>query len=375
MSSKENKTNIDDARDAVKKQLLRSLMQQVVEEFSSTTDSDLSDLVSSMVSELNMDSMRDRLSAMVHTEVRNKLRETDLDALLKEQFSDTATTIEEEIKQELQDKLVERSAGAADALAEAVSRRMREVVSSQIGDVDNLVQQAVQNIVQENVQELSNGDAWTASIEAIHSGVAQEIQGQVEKTANESIEQIADSVSANMRTEIEGRMDEIDQSVKEKATDIVADRVEELTSGEYWSQSIEKIESELSRKVQNHIEQATTKSAYHITYSIDALMSEGIEGKLVEIDRTLKNKTDDLVAKRIEDLTTGENWTKSIEKVEGNISREVETRIEKAATQSADDIANTIDARMSEKIEGKLTEIDRALKTKQAITFQIASMI
>ncbi len=364
MSSKENKTNIDDARDAVKKQLLRSLMQQVVEEFSSTTDSDLSDLVSSMVSELNMDSMRERLSAMVRTEVRDKLKETDLDSVLKEQFSQTASTIEEEIKQELQDKLVERSTGVADALAEAVNRRMREVVSSQIGDVDDLVQEAVHNIVQENVQELSNGDAWTASIEAIHSGVAQEIQGHVEKTTKESIEQIADSVSANMRTEIEGRMDEIDQSVKEKATDIVSDRVEELTSGEYWSQSIEKIESELSRKVQNHIEQATTKSAYHITYSIDALMSEELDAKLVDIDQTLKEKADDLAANHIDDLTTGEGWTQSVEKMESDISRKVESRMEQAATRSAENISDTIDARMSEKIEGKLVGIDQVLRDK-----------
>ncbi len=319
----------------------------------------------------------DSIGAQMSEEIRGKFDE--IDQVLKEKATghvsnriDDLTTGEEwtqsiqkmegEIADVVETRVKHAATRSAEKIADSIGAQMSEEIRGKFDEIDQAVKDKATDLVVDRIDDLTTGEEWTHSVEKMESGISHEVKARLEKAASQSARKIADSIGAQMSKEIRGKFDEIDQAVKDKATDLVVDRIDDLTTGEEWTQSIEKMESGISHEVETRIEKAAAQSAEKIADSIDSRMSEEIEGKLDEIDQALKNNAIDLVANHVDELTTGEEWTQSVEKLEGEISDEVETRIEKAATQSAEKIADSIDARMSEEIEDKLDEIDQALK-------------
>lgn len=102
MFFKSEQANVSDARDAVKKQLLRSLIQQVVDEINSHTLDGFSEIVRSFMDENDLAGISSELKSSITKEIQSQLFPSVMDEIMQE-VSPDAPAIETMVKEKLEE--------------------------------------------------------------------------------------------------------------------------------------------------------------------------------------------------------------------------------------------------------------------------------
>lgn len=258
MFFKSDQTNVSDARDAVKKQLLRSLIQQVVDDLSDASNEDIDADVAEILSEDTFQAGIESLRAAVTEGVQRHL----YSGLVSEVVADLGPSSED----------IETYVESA--LAEADLTTVREEIRTQT--VDRFVTEIIPTIVKEESDALDASDL-SSHTQRIHDAV---MSIQADEVIGRLRGMVADALQLRMHTEmgeeVEGARDTLNR-VKEE---FIQERMEQFLLSADWKAALEEAEAEVTAGVVSALEE---------TVANDAVFAERIEE---EIESRVKGNED-----------------------------------------------------------------------------------
>lgn len=309
MFFKADQTNVADARDAVKKQLLRSLIQQVVEELNDTSAEGIGLDVLSILAE---DGMQDVIHDL-KTSMADSLRNEIVTSVVSDSISGM-TTDTEEVKNLLKDQL-------SKADLSVVRDSVRELNASMIDDLCNemiatVVTESLSEVTPEssNVQELVSVQLAQADVSAIHNAIRGEVEAQLtqqvlpaaveeETRALENLDlsqygdkvkdavacmnaddmigrlrtMVADSLEERIKIELDEEVRSTNDSLDRIQDEFVAERMDQFLLSADWKVALEKAEADITARVVSAVEETMANDAafgQRIEEEIEVLVKE-----------------------------------------------------------------------------------------------------
>jgi len=265
MFSKQNQTNVEEARDAVKKQLLRSLMQQVVEEFNTSDDDSMREMIESIVSEVDMGSVKDRIHSAARDRIQSELEKSDLESLIDERLQAHVSELEVQIADRLQAdfdaKVQQAQANFDQHAAEKLSNALASRESADMFDVDA----EIDAMIQTKLEEISSSELW--------SNTLQKVDSKVSEAATSRFRETVESQNLSESVDLEMEMDQL-----------VANRLDGYLASEEWTA----IQASTEKTFQDKL----TELVQENTVSTERLESEVSDkfNRIVEIDEQLFQK-------------------------------------------------------------------------------------
>lgn len=120
MFSKQNPTNPADAREAVKKQLLRSLMQQVVDEVSSMDAKAFDSMVSSLMGDMDTTALHQRIEAQIESGFASAFDKLSIEERIAEKQAAFSNKIDEIVKERLEADLQNLSSSIDEEIVDRI---------------------------------------------------------------------------------------------------------------------------------------------------------------------------------------------------------------------------------------------------------------
>lgn len=289
-----NQQNSDDAREAVKKQLLRSLMQQVVDEVSKLDETSFNDMVQSVVADVDTSSLRARVENQIESKFEKSLQELDLDTRIGE--------TEDRLSLSVQELLDERVGSLASdivkvRLADINLHSLQQDIESQTRQV---LEEKMSTIDLDHIVEV-NKDSLLADIEAslqrktadISEGMVNEFQSSLNNqfariAAN--VEQQTTATSSDLIASIQKEVETVLESATKKASDLVSAQIEtRVTQAEQqWNElSAVKLESGLDRarkEVVSRTEKIIKKDSSGLQSEITQIISDEFKKNFETVD-------------------------------------------------------------------------------------------
>lgn len=287
MFFKSDQANVNDARDAVKKQLLRTLIQQVVDELNSETGEGFEEAIAEFLSNEDLASAAGTIKHALSAGIRQQLfpglvkevmeeitpATDDLDELVSEHLEEEDTSQMREqfragFKRQLQEKIIPASIRAAVA----------EAATDESGEVEAMVSDAMQQV---DVTELSA--AIQAAIQLRVQGlipdvVHQEVASSIDSTTDGIQERIADAVAAadadaligrlrllaseafeaRLQQEISDELTSPSKSMHQHLEQLVSQRFEDFLVSSDWANGLKAAEDSVLQQVKQAIEETMT---------------------------------------------------------------------------------------------------------------------
>lgn len=342
MFFKSDQANVSDARDAVKKQLLRTLIQQVVDELNSESGEGFDEAIAEFLSNENLapaaGAIKSALSAGIRQHlfpdlVKEVMQELapdtdDLDELVVRHLEEIDFSLVREqfragFKRQLQEKII--PASIIDAVDEAT------IDAS--GDVQRMVEEAMQQV---DVTELSStvrGEVQRRVHALIPDVVRQEVSDSVDTHEPEMIERISDAVAAADADAMIGRLralaaeafeSRLEQEIRDELTSptksmhdhleaLVSRRFEDFLVSSDWADGLRAAEASVLDQVRQAIEETVTGEDL-----LQERLNEAIEERIASNDalrsQLEKNARQALVASLADQLSV--NLAESAQLVE-----------------------------------------------------------
>ncbi len=259
-----NQPNSVDAREAVKKQLLRSLMQQVVDEVSSMEETALNEMVTSMISDIDTSSMRARIEKQIESGFEDGFSQVDFDTKIAEH--------QEKLSISVQDQLNERVGAIA-----------TDIIKVQLADIN--VHAIQQDLEVQTKQFLENRFA-TLDLDEMVSAETKEVVSKVEASLKEKTSSASTQMIRDFQAEFK---DNIESSSEEAASYISHEIATQIAQAkQLWrSDTDERLKSEFAEAksdIISHIGQKIEKDASKVQKQIEKTVSTEIEKTIQAMD-------------------------------------------------------------------------------------------
>ncbi len=240
MFFKSDQNNVSDARDAVKKQLLRSLIQQVVEELNDSSSEGIGHDVADMLADPMLQPVMEELKSSVASGIQNQL----FNNLAAEAVAEL-TPSEEDVEQH-----VERALEDADmtSLREQVKARTMERLTTEI--IPALVQEESQEIAdfnpsEDDIQEMVEGALSGIDVPALREQVRVQIDQRFTSDIIPSVvKEESEALSAS-------DLSDHSQRIHDAVTSIQADELIGRPRGHTSAAMIERFQQEIKEEVSN----------------------------------------------------------------------------------------------------------------------------
>ena len=312
MFFKPDQNNVSEARDAVKKQLLRSLIQQVVDELGTADSVDLDADMAAILSEDSFRTSMDSLRAAVSEGVQRHL----YDGLISEVVSDFDLSTQN------------TESYVAAALAQADLSSFKEVIHAQT--MKRLHDEVLPSIIEDESTavasfEATEDEAAALVDEAIRSVDAAVLRRQVQAMIAERLES-----------------DIVPSIVQDESNALATSDLTELHDC---------IQREvLSPDMDDVIAQVTTRVEDSLNGRIEEAMSNTVSG----VERAIEEITSSYVQERLKDLMESDEWKKTLSDAEEVFSTAIVTSIEESVTSEtafAERIDQAIDTRITANVD------------------------
>ena len=287
MFFKSDQSNVSDARDAVKKQLLRSLIQQVVDELNSESAEGFHDAIGEYLSNEDLASVTVGIKQTLADSIKGQLfpdliREImqdiapdsdDLDELVTRHLDDVDFSLVREqlrtgFKRQLQEKIIpasivdavdEAAVDASGELSAMVQESMDHVDTTDLtaavrGEVERLVHQLIPDVVTKETQSASSVDTDDMKqriSDAVAAADADAMIGRLREMAAEQFE-------ARLDREVREELDEPTPALHANLERMVAERFEQFLTSNAWADGIREAEERVLDQVRSAIEETVT---------------------------------------------------------------------------------------------------------------------
>ena len=361
MFSKQNQPNQQnsvDAREAVKKQLLRSLMQQVVDEVSKLDEASFNEMVQSVVADVDTSSLRARVENQIESKFEKSLQDLNLDARIGE--------TEDRLSLSVQELLDERVGSLASdmvkvRLADINLHTLQQDLESQTRQV---LEEKLSTIDLDNIVEV-NKDALLADIEAslqkktaeISEGVVHDFQSNLNNQfarVAANIEQQTAATSSEMIASFQKEVENLFESETKKASDSVLAQLETRVTEveQQWNElSATRLESGLDR---------ARKEVVSRTEKIIKKDSSGLQSEITQIisDEFKKNFETVDIAKSV-----SEHKAKLLETVANDLNSQVRMEADAIVTEQISSfdvsgIQKDLDQKVYELVNERIQAVD-----------------
>lgn len=320
MFFKSDQTNVSDARDAVKKQLLRSLIQQVVEDLNDSSsegiDQDVHEMLSDPMLQPTVDDLRASVAEGIQKHLFNSLVS---DAI--EEMAPSGDDVEQYVEKALED------ADLTSVRAQVKSRTM-----------ERLATEIIPAIVEEESQEIAGFSPSEEEIEEMVAGalagldvpaLREQVKAQIEQRFTSDIipsvvKEESDALSAS-------DLSEHTQRIQDAVTSIQADEV----IGRLRERTSDAMKERFEKEIENEV--------------------GGIQPMLDRVK-------DEFVAERMEQYLFSADWAAAIQEMEADITARVVSAIEEAVANES-----VFDAEVAAQIEDRVVT-DEALRTRLEVT-------
>ena len=233
MFFKSDQTNVADARDAVKKQLLRSLIQQVVDELNGESDQGFDSEISEYLAD---DALQPVLQGL----------RSSMEAAVKEQlFSGLVSDVVSELapgRDEIQ-AMVEAS------LAEKDLDAVREIVREQIDQ--RMSTDIIPNVVAEESERFNTTDL------SVHSGRIKDAVTsiQADDVIGRLRSMVSDALNERLQSEMDEQVDGAAATLARVKDEFVSERIEQFLFSADWKVALEEAEADIAARVVSAIEE------------------------------------------------------------------------------------------------------------------------
>ena len=303
MFSKQNQTDPSQAREAVKKQLLRSLMQQVVDEVSTMDGTELDEMVASMIGEIDYTSLKERVNEQVAARFRSGVEQIDVDATIAECQEQSMLSVDDSLESKIP---------ALDEAALAVR-----------------IQSLVERKFNAQVEELSFDDV---------------IEREKERAIQMAQELFSEKLALVSKEELRGQLDSLDTqalqaALEEAANTFVASKIESFDLGSITTQAKNELESSLRTSVTEQLDSIDEAIVGDVQRHAEQLIADAIERNA----ELMKADINDRVSASTESLV--EIATKQVETQIAAVQQDVEHHIAeqlKRATEADHSMAANI---------------------------------
>lgn len=370
MFFKADQNNVSDARDAVKKQLLRSLIQQVVEDLNDTSSDGIDHDVADMLADPMLQPMVEDLKSSIADGIQNHL----FNNLVSNAVADMAPS-EDDVEQ-----YVEKALEDADmaSLRDQVKARTMERLSTEI--IPAIVKEESDAIkgfapaedeVEDLVEETMSGFDLPALREQVRAQINQRVTSKVipslvqeesEEIANytpsqEDVQELVEKAVTGF--DLPALREQVRSQVKQR---VISDMIPSVVKEESDALSA----SDLSEHAQRIHDAVTSIQADEVigrlrgrtSAAITERFQNEINEEVSDIQDSLNRVKDEFVEARMEQYLFGANWAATIQEMEADITSRVVSAIEEAVANES-----VFDAKVADQIEARV-ESDEQLRNR-----------
>ena len=411
MFLKQNQPNVDEAREAVKKQLLLSLMQQVVDEVQSMDKADIDEMISSMMSEVNVDPLRERANAIASAAAQSQIEGLNLDEMLESYSQDISETAKAEfeagIKQVVSDIKIDLD---PDMLNQHVQDKIATVLKERMGELDldaeisGEKEKAIQTVEQDMTSRLDtqltdfiHAKEISVDLEKIDRLMESKIEEAIERhLSNINVDEMIEarqknavdtlhalvstkleSIAPTVSTEIQDQVEESFSSIAVNIGQQVEEHIQEKVSATIVSQVAEIdiaqiVETQRVDAASNLTEQAES-ALEHVAPDITREVLEGISGTVAEVSKTATEQVDAEIANQT-DVIRAELKVATSEKLASNLDQIRQDVVQMVSSDivSDEDMAISLAERTSEAI---LRDMDWNETVSQRVMDRLAEQL
>ena len=294
MFSKQNPTNPADAREAVKKQLLRSLMQQVVDEVSSMDAKAFDSMVSSLMGDMDTTALHQRIEAQIE--------------------SGFASAFD---KLSIEERIAEKQAAFSNKIDEIVKERLEADLQNLSSSIDEEIVDRIEVIQQESLESINAGlsQRISKSKASLLSASTELIREEVSKAHTEVEAQVSDAVHREMQALPEAIEGLVQTTIEEKRASINVDNVvashRDACMSEAAEQVQEKVKSMITGVVASQCDSFDMESAVAELSSATSEMVQAqinsidVEGVVSEHRDACMTEATDRVQEKVKSMITG----------------------------------------------------------------------
>jgi len=384
MFFKSDQTNVSDARDAVKKQLLRSLIQQVVDDLSDASnediDADVAEILSEDTFQAGIESLRSAVTEGVQRHLYSGLvsevvadlgpSPEDIETYVENALAEAdLTTVREEIRTRTMDRLsneiipsiVKEESDVVTAF-QASEEDVQGLVDSALEGIDvpavreqvqalveqRLTQEIIPTVVKEESDALDACDL-SSHTQRIHDAV---MSIQADEVIGRLRGMVADALQLRMHTEMSEEVESARDTLNRVKEEFIQERMEQFLLSADWKAALEEAEAEVTAGVVSALEE---------TVANDEVFAERIEE---EIESRVKGN---------EDLS-GRLVSEAKERIVGMLSGHIIADLDKDAKLKTDLVAavTSHDDAMAALIEHVSERIHEHLASETLVRFHNA---
>lgn len=388
MFSKQNQTDPSHAREAVKKQLLRSLMQQVVDEVSTMSGDEVDEMISSMIGEIDCSGIRQKIQSQVEEQFQTTLNEVDVAS----EVAEHKTKLIEEAERSISEQLEQNKHLVVEALSDS-SEKIKQAVESHISEQKELSVKAIETELEEKISNL-HGTLETAANTFVESKLA---SFDLESISSEATTKLTDALQAALSVELENATNhvttdvkshiasEVDKAIAESAS-VISTEIEskmatvEQSMVDSASQQLEAQFDRVKQEVESHFVEQFKANIASQDYLIDpitqAIVSDSAwnEGLSIRIINELVSQISKDVQKRVaksgvvvqEAVDMVRNQSNVVENLAAKVRVEIIQHISSASLVALEDVDQTVsDARAKVALDNEvITEASELLRNQ-----------
>ncbi len=348
-----NQSNSVDAREAVKKQLLRSLMQQVVDEVSSLGEADFNDMVKSMVADIDTSSLRARVEKQIEASFEDNLQKLDLDSRMVEHEEKLSASVQEHVNNR-------------------VGSIATDIIKVQLADI-NL--HSIQQDLEAQTRQILEERFATIDLDEMVESNKKDMFSQIEDSLQQRTSAIFNSLADDFNSNFKEKLELFEEDAVKAISDELEDKIDE-TKVKWAAQTQAQLESAVSQAKVEAVSRAENAIITGIS-SIDfdsilesnkdeviATVTQGIEEKTQEISAELltslqsdfnrslvaaTQKASDSVSGQMADhvISAAQQWNEQCsDKLESDLARvqaEITARIEETVERDASNLRNQVE--------------------------------
>ena len=362
MFFKTDQANVSDARDAVKKQLLRSLIQQVVEDLNNTSsegiDTDVADMLADPSLQPIVEDLRSSVADGIHKQLFNNL--------VSEAVTEMTPT-EDDVEQYVEKALEEADLSSVreQVKARTMERLAKEVIPAIVQEESKAINDLMpaESEVEELVEQTMTGFELPALREEVRAQINQRVRSEVipslvqeetdeaasYKPSQEDVQELVEETLAGF--DLPALREQVRNQVQQR---IISDLIPSVVTEE--SKALNQSDlSEHSQRIQDAVtsiqaDEVISRLRGQTAAAMSERFKQEIEEEVSGIQETLNRVKDEFVAERMEQYLFSADWASAIQEMEADVTSRVVSAIEEAvANESVFDkqVAEQVDARVS----------------------------
>ncbi len=342
MFFKPDQTNVSDARDAVKKQLLRSLIQQVVDELNDASHEGIGSDVQDILAEDGMQDAIESLKASMVDDLRSEIVSSVVSESISEMTPDNEAVRSLVKNQISQSDLSSVQSSVRDLNESMIEELCNEIVASVVTEsLEDITPDtvSVKEMVKDQLASADFSDVRKAAQELSASMISELTEGLTQKAVADSIDEAAQDIEA-AESLVKSRMDEADLSdIFKLVRNEIESRINSHVLPAAVAEETAKLENSDVSRFEGQVKDAVAcmnaddmigRLRSMVAESLDQRIQEELDEQVAATRQTLTRIQKEFVSERMERFLLSADWRAALEEAEAGIASRVVSAIEEA---------------------------------------------